>query len=132
MDTRLADYANRLRILADKTEQIGAKPIFVSQPCRWYRKTAQGIEGQPEVRLYGKHEYNGVDLYRMIDRLDQVTANVAAEKKALFVDLAECDNWVDQDYYDFAHMTPSGAKKVGERLAAELLSAWKEQPNGIH
>jgi hypothetical protein len=56
----------------------------------------------------------------MMRKLNAVTEAVAGEKDALFIDLASLDRWVDQDFYDFAHMTPQGTKKVGFLLYAAL------------
>ena len=113
MQPRLNAYANRLRILADMTLASGAKPIFVTQPSRRYRITAGGIEGIQETSSYDGHQYNGVDFYYMMKRLDKVTEVVAIEKNVYFVDLSSYTNWEDADFYDFAHMTPPGAYKVG-------------------
>jgi len=120
MEKRLDEYANRLRILADKTYAIGAKPIFVSQPSRRYQITPGGVRGQDSVRFYDGHPYNGVDFYQMMRKLDNVTKSVAVEKGASFVDLASKPIWEDSDFYDFSHMTPEGAQKVGTLLYEAL------------
>jgi lysophospholipase L1-like esterase len=117
MQPRLNAYAKRLRVLADLTFASGAKPIFVTQPSRKYRTTSGGIEGIQETSPYDDgHQYNGVDYYHMMKRLDSVTKAVAIEKNAYFVDLSSYANWEDIDFYDFAHLTPPGAYKVGTRL----------------
>ena len=122
MQPRLNAYADRLRILADMTRSFGAEPIFVSVPSRQYRITPDGIEGQNAVSSYERCEINGVDFYHMMRQLDSVTEAVAAEKGALFVDLASHAGWADADFYDFAHMTPRGAEKVGTHLYEALRS----------
>ena len=109
-------YAERLRILAHMTHQSGSKPIFVTQPSRKYRVTSHGIEGVHNANSYEGHEINGVDFHFMMRRLDSVTKAVSDEKGALFVDLASHTNWADADFYDYSHMTPQGAKKVGNLL----------------
>lgn len=116
METRLNEYANRLRILADKTYSIGAKPIFVSQPSRRYQITSEGILGHNSVNFYDGKPYNGVDFYHMMKKLNNVTKSVADEKKAFFVDLASQTIWDNSDFYDYTHMTPKGTKKVGNLL----------------
>jgi len=116
MKPRLDAYARRLRILSDMTQELGAKPIFVSQPSRKYRLTPQGIEGLDKVSSYGGHQVNGVDYCHMMKRLDRVTEAVSIEKGARFVDLASHADWDDADFYDFEHMTPQGAEKVGNLL----------------
>ena len=120
MAPRLAAYAERLRLLADLTRQAGATPIFVSQPTRHYRPTPQGIEGWAEATLYDDRRINGVDYYHLMRSLDAAARAVAAEKGAIFVDLARRPEWVDADFYDFVHMTPQGAAKVGQFLYEAL------------
>ena len=120
MKPRLDEYATRLRILADLSREFGAQPIFVSQPTRHYRVTAAGIEGHKNRGTYDGHRYNGVDYYHMIRRLDGVTKAVAMEKGVIFVDLGGHENWNDTDFYDYSHMTPRGASKVGILLYNEL------------
>lgn len=113
MEPRLNEYAGRLRALADLTRNLGAKPIFVSQPARKWRITTQGLTGDSTVSFYDDYEFNGVDYYHMMRKLDNVTKIIAREKDVLFVDLAGNPEWVDADFYDFYHMTPKGAEKVG-------------------
>jgi lysophospholipase L1-like esterase len=113
MAPRLDAYASRLRLLADLTREMGATPIFVSQPTRHYRITPRGIEGWSDLPPYDGRGINGIDVFHMMRKLDEVAQAVAAEKGALYVDLAKRDAWVDLDFYDFVHMTPQGAAKVG-------------------
>ena len=120
MAPRLAAYAERLRLLADLTRRTGAMPIFVSQPTRHYRFAAQGIEGWAEASAYDDRRINGVDFYNLMRQLDGVARAVAAEKGAIYVDLARRTEWSDDDFYDFVHMTPQGAAKVGQFLYEAL------------
>ena len=113
MAPRLDTYASRLRLLADLTFQMGATPIFVSQPTRHYRVTSRGIEGWADATPYDDRSINGIDVFHMMRKLDGVARSVAIEKGAVFVDLASRTEWVDFDFYDFVHMTPQGAAKVG-------------------
>lgn len=120
MERRLKEYASRLRILAKRTKDLGASPIFVSQPSCRYRITKEGLVGDNTIGSYDSHTYNGVDYYYMMKRLDSITEAVALEKNAIFVDLASHSGWVESDFYDFEHMTPAGAKKVGVLLHEAL------------
>jgi lysophospholipase L1-like esterase len=122
MQPRLKAYADRLRILADLTHDFGAKPIFVFQPTRKYRITPDGIEGISWVSSYEDYEINGVDYYHMIRQFNRVTEAIAKRKGALFVDLMSHANWADTHFYDFGHMTPQGAEKVGTLLSEALRS----------
>jgi len=135
MQRRLDAYADRLRILADKTYDFRAKPIFVSQQSRKYRITPHGIEGEGTVSSYEGHPINGVDYFHMMRRLNSVTKAVADEKGAIFIDLASHTSWTDDDFYDFEHMTPQGVKKIGTILYDVLRSiipaAKQPEPNNL-
>lgn len=117
---RLDAYAGRLRMLADLTRKAGATPVFVSQPSRHYRFAAGGVEGQSGESSIDGRRINGADFREVMMRMDGVARAVAAEKGAIFVDLASRGEWVDADFYDFVHMTPQGAEKVGKFLFEAL------------
>ncbi|MEM8961273.1 MAG: SGNH/GDSL hydrolase family protein [Acidobacteriota bacterium] len=121
LQLRLDAYAARLQRLVALTHALGAAPIFVSQPSRHYRFTEQGLEGVDRRRPYEGHEINGVDTWHMMRRFDAVLATVAAEHDARFIDLARHPDWDDRDFYDFTHMTPRGAEKVGDLLYEALV-----------
>ncbi len=70
------------------------------------------------------NNYPVVDYY-MMKNLDSITKAVAKEKDALFVDLASHAGWMDSDFYDFSHMTPHGAEKVGVFLYDALKNMLK-------
>ena len=121
---RLEAYRQRLRLLADLTRKAGAIPVFVTQPSRHYRAVPGGTQGQADENLYDGRRINGVDFRNLMQKADAVMKSVAAEKGALYVDLASRTEWTDADFYDLAHMTPQGAEKVGaflyEALKAEV------------
>ena len=123
MAPRLDAYATRLRLLADLSRQAGVVAVFVTQPSRHYRAVPGGVEGEDRVTLYDDRRLNGVDFRHAMRRSDDVMKAVAAEKGALYVDLASRTEWVDADFYDLVHMTPQGAAKVG----AFLYEALKDQ-----
>jgi len=113
MAPRLDAYAARLRLLADLTREAGAVPVFVTQPSRHYRVVPGGVEGEARVTLYDDRRMNGVDFHHAMRKSDGVMQMVAAEKGALYVDLANRAEWLNADFYDLAHMTPKGAEKIG-------------------
>lgn len=115
MDKRLKEYEERLELLVRKTIQIRAVPIFVTQPARKYRLNHGAIEGAATLAGYDGALINGVDFYQMMRRLDRVTCAVAERHGYRCVDLSQelLPELEDRDFYDFGHMTPRGAKKVG-------------------
>ncbi len=136
MEPRLTAYARRLRKLVDLTREMGAEPVFVSQPSRKYKFTPEKkLWGNSAVNSYDDHPYNGVDYYYMIRKLDSVTKAVAAEKKVPFIDAGGYHEWTDADFYDFEHMTPQGSEKLGILLSNQLkkiiaAAAESDEPGG--
>ncbi len=118
LDTRLRQYGDRLDILVKKTRAFGAVPIFVTQPARKYRLKNGRIEGVAETVKYCGMRINGVDFYRIMRMFDHVTCAKACEHHIVCVDLARemLPALQDDDFYDFVHMTPKGARKVGRYL----------------
>jgi hypothetical protein len=113
---RLDAFEQRLLILVDKTRSFGSQPVFVTQPSRQYRITNTGIVGHTDVTTYEGHQINGVDYWHIMKQFNNVVEVVCRERHASFIDLAAEPAWEDADFYDFAHMTPPGARKVGIRL----------------
>ena len=113
---RVDAYAARLTLLADLTRKSGAIPVFVTQPSRHSRVAPGGIEGHAGENLFDGRRINGLDFRHVMQKFDAVMKSVAAEKGALYVDLASRTEWIDADFYDLVHMTPQGAEKVGSFL----------------
>ena len=120
MGERLADYKARLDILISRIEAFGSSPILVVQPERRYRFTDGVVEGISRQSLYQGVPINGVDQYRMMIALNEITLSTCEERGGLCVDLSTPTLWEDGDFYDYSHMTPAGAEKVGQYLFEEL------------
>lgn len=116
MAGHLRSYRERLHLLVRRSSEMGALPILVTQPARWQRLRDGVPEGSAGTSEYEGIEINGVDMHRMLRLLDSVTCEVAAAERVPCVDLGGTSDWEDGDFYDFAHMTPSGAEKLAERL----------------
>ena len=120
MHRPLAAYRDRLTLLIARTQEFGATPVFVTQPTRRYKFRDGRLLGSPEMIDYGGTAVNGVDYYRMMRILDGVTCSTAAAHGARCIDMARERIWEDDDFYDPWHMTPKGAKKVGDYLYREM------------
>lgn len=120
MRRHLDSYRARLRALLARTREFGAEPILVTQPARWFKVVDGEVRGVAELANYADVRINGVDRWRMMRLQDGVTCEVAAEFGAPCLDLGGDASWTDDDFYDAAHMTPAGARKLGEKLAASL------------
>lgn len=120
MAARLKAYAKRLTILVNKTKQLGSIPIFVTQPYRKYRFINGTVQGIAEKSLYENVEINGVDYYHLMKKLDAVTLDNCQQNGEVCIDMAKDTLWENEDFYDFTHMTPKGARKVGVYLVDKL------------
>jgi len=128
VESMVRPYRRRLHKLIDRTVAFGATPIFVTQPMRKYKKVGDRVVGARQVatlRLDGGRKrvgFNGLDYFHMMNVLNGVTLKVCRERKAICIPLAEdlAFSWEDSDFYDFWHMTPKGARKVGEYLYRQL------------
>ena len=116
MSSRLKKYGTRVAHLAAKSREVGATPIFVTQPTRRYKIVSDGLYGAASTAIYENKTYNGVDYYFMMRELDLVTMEICRQNNGLCYDLAGEFFWDGNDFYDYAHMTPKGAKKVGEKI----------------
>jgi len=122
MRGRLKEYTERLSILADRTKAMGAEAVFVTQPTYRYKRIDGTLYGITESFLYDDVPINGVDYYHMMRLLDDAMLAVCEAKGAHYIDLSRNVEWDVSDFYDHAHMTPKGARKVGEYLF-KMLSA---------
>lgn len=120
LEENLRDYAERLRILIEKTRELGAMPIFVTQPVHMYRIREGVVEGVDRQQAYKYVFVNGVDMYYIFKMFNEVTMSVCEEQRAICLDLASDTIWEDSDFYDFLHMPPRGIRKVGEHMFEKL------------
>lgn len=114
--TSLKEYGERLEALVAKTKELGATAIFVTQPSRRYRYRDGFLEGEEQATDYKGVPINGVDFFFIMRKFDEVMKTVSHRHHLMLIDLAQEKSWSDEDFYDTAHMTPKGTKKVGELL----------------
>ena len=122
MHDRLTAYAARLEQLIKRTRDFGSQPIFVTQPSREYRFNSEQLFGVDIISQYENVRFNGVDFYHMMRSMDDILLQTCKNNNVLCFDLSRdlATRWEDQDFYDFGHMTPNGAKKVGLYLYQKL------------
>lgn len=127
MNSMMPSYLGRIDRLVDLTVERGAIPIFVTQPSRRYKLAGNKIYGSGTLRRIFRRNgkiirINGLDYHRMMSILNRNTMTGCQKRKAICIDLAKDLEfaWEDEDYYDFLHMTPAGAEKVGKYLYKAL------------
>lgn len=121
MKGRLDAYAERLDALISKSHEAGATPILITQRniSHWF-ENGQLTGFTREFEYEGKTA-NSVDRHYMEGLLNQTTmAACARHGNTICIDLAGELEFDHKDFYDFAHNTPKGTKKVGEYLAGKL------------
>jgi lysophospholipase L1-like esterase len=112
-----AGFRQRLRQLLRLARARGADVLCVTQPHRMAWSVdgrRRGIAGAFGGRA-GDAAYGGLDYDYSLQQLNRVMRDECGERR--LVDLYGT-NFDDGDFYDYVHMTPSGARKVGTRIAA--------------
>ncbi len=123
MQKRLAAYSKRLKILRKKTQALGATPIFVTQTRRMHWLENDQVRGIDVRYGYEGATYNGVDMHYMEGLLNETTMSMCTGRSdTICIDLASELEFSHDDFYDFAHNTPSGAAKIGHYLAKKIKS----------
>jgi hypothetical protein len=121
MKTRLDAYFNRLVILANKTKELGAIPVFITQRRINHWKENDQVIGFSQESSYGVTKYNGVDMHYMEKLLNDTTMSMCKKRSdSICIDLAADVEFNHEDFYDFAHNTPSGTAKIGSYLAGKI------------
>jgi len=111
----LLGYADRIRILAEKIRSIGATPVFVSQALSTYRLRDGKVYGR--VQPDGKF---GVGPYVVTALFNRTLMRTCAKYKLTCFDLGSDLEFEDGDFYDEAHNTPEGSRRVADYLFERL------------
>jgi lysophospholipase L1-like esterase len=107
---RLSAYRRRIEAIAALTRQrLGATPVFVTQVTALLR-----LANPPLVSTSGEDEAI------RLAALNGVTLETCAAVSAICVDLADDVAFAEEDFYDEYHTTPSGAAKIGQRIARSV------------
>ncbi|MDA7948064.1 MAG: SGNH/GDSL hydrolase family protein [Hyphomicrobiaceae bacterium] len=124
----LAQLRSRILKLADKTRQIGAEPIFVTQRSINWIKHDNKIWGlkNPLYRpnadaLNGWGQMTGVDHYALEQLQAGIIMDACRERKGVCINLAR-DISINHltDFYDAVHTTPVGSRRIAEFLYSRL------------
>lgn len=124
----LQAYAERVSALAERAEELGWTPVFVTQPGR-HARTVAGVRVGVDLDLgnsWGR--MNGLDRALFLDLYNGATLRAAEEAGAVGIDLAGSLSLEDDDFYDFNHNTPTGASKIGRFLYQALVQEGLLEP----
>lgn len=127
---RLEGYATRMRMLIDRIEAMGAVPVVVTQPRGDSRIRGDGaviglVSTSP--RMYRRIEdsalgvleagtANGVDYHHILSLFNEVSLAECRRAGGICIDLAGELRFGDGDFYDHAHTTRQGSRKIGDFL----------------
>ncbi|MBI3558133.1 MAG: SGNH/GDSL hydrolase family protein [Deltaproteobacteria bacterium] len=115
-----AEYAARLRVLAEKIRGFGAVPVYVVEPEGAFRGQGAKLVGLVDSIEVNGLRYNGMDLYQATRLMAEATRSVSKEVGAPFIDVAQDMEFDLGDFYDFHHNTPAGIRKIGGYLYSKL------------
>ena len=128
-DTNLVNYFNRDQIiyfkkrlirLVELTRQLGAEPVFITQPTIKYEFIDGKLFGSSYEEELKGFKYNGVDFYHLLSSINKAINEVAGNYNITVVELTNLPIWEFTDFYDWIHMTPTGEVKLGNEIYNQL------------
>jgi len=124
---KLVAFKEKLIRLIELSRNLGAEPVFVTQPSVIWRNRNGILSGSDVANPFTEKEHagvkiNGVDTYHMARRQDRLIKKIADKYHAAFFDVVPDSNWTTTDWWDGVHFTPQGCKKLGDLLFQRLNS----------
>jgi lysophospholipase L1-like esterase len=113
-------FSNRLGLVLKQIKQMGSIPICVSQPHLYVNTSSGTKRGVPFAFEYKGVAYSGLDYDASINLLNQEMASQCPAQGGFYIDAAS-HIFAPEDFYDLVHMTPVGAKKLGDLIAQEMI-----------
>jgi lysophospholipase L1-like esterase len=118
-DPYLDVYRSRLTALADTCRAWHILPVFITQPNQ-FGEGRDSVTGADLVLFPVDKDINGGLIWEMLERYNDVTRRLCAEKKLPLVDLARLLPKDSRYFYDMSHFTNEGAEEVAGLLSAKL------------
>lgn len=120
--TNAIEFEKRLNDLLDMIELKNGTTVCISQPHKFTKQLYGQERGIAKVFTYDGKNYNGLDYDFSINKLNEVMESVCSMRNnAYFFDLAK-EEFTDDEFYDFVHMTPEGANHVGKSISNFILN----------
>ena len=120
LEEHLIEYKELLNKLVDRTLELGATPIFVTQVASCYRLRDGKVEGMKIYLQYDDMYTNGLDYFNIIMMYNEVTMSICEERRAICLDSAKDIEWSQEDFLDLQHTSLSSMTKFGNYLFHEL------------
>jgi hypothetical protein len=115
----LPAYAARLGELVRLSRDIGALPVLLTQPAV-FGPAVDAWTGWDLAAIEALWGLPGGPAWELLERYNDVTRAVAAERNVPLIDLARVMAKSVRLYYDPVHHTPEGAALAGELIAEAL------------
>jgi lysophospholipase L1-like esterase len=134
----LEEYRRNVRAMIGLIRKRQARPVLATHPAFW----RAGMSPEEEALLWfgwtgeavpHAHGYYTIDvLAEALSAFDRVLKDVCGEEGVEYVDLAAAIPRTTRNFYDDAHFTDAGARKVAEVLASYLRERAAEEPTAGH
>jgi lysophospholipase L1-like esterase len=119
-ETNLKAFKVRIQKLIDYAKNSNAIPIFLTQPTMHFKIRNGVVYGTEDIKyVEEKYAYNGIGYLTLLNKLNAAMEEVAGKESV--IDFTNLEDWQTVDFYDYFHMTPLGAKKLGVKLYDELI-----------
>lgn len=115
-------FRRNMELLLSSIREAGGTPVCVSQPHQFVRTIDGELRGATKVFSHDGADFNGIDYDQSIRALNVVLEEICPTYGGLYINLTDAP-FNPGDYYDWVHMTPQGAKRIGTALAHELTAA---------
>ncbi len=120
----LAEYRRNLVRAAECIEAAGARCVFATQPAIWSDPLPDGFDARLWMGWVGESQnvpgleyYTVAALRKGLDRYNRITREVAQERGAHLIDLAQAMDGDPRWFYDDVHLTEAGARHTAQLLA---------------
>tara|TARA_B100000989_G_scaffold297916_1_gene285250 strand:- start:20842 stop:21924 length:1083 start_codon:yes stop_codon:yes gene_type:complete len=107
-------FKNRLEILLNYIDEMGASPICVTQPHRYVKNINGVLKGIPNIL---GEEFSGIDYDYSIKEINSIIFQLCSINT---LDLYNKD-LSDDLFYDGIHTTPLGSREIGNAMATFII-----------
>jgi lysophospholipase L1-like esterase len=126
-DWGLQQYRLNNQLIVDAAHNMGAQAVLCKQARLFVEAQAEpGREVDPATRRRLEHGYRVTglpqrEMLRAFESCDRIIDEVAAQKRATVIDMNGPMSGKQEYFLDHVHLSPDGAQKAADLLAAGLL-----------
>lgn len=118
-DAAIPAYRERLHAIVSICRTNGIDPVLITQPAL-FGDTIDPTTGIALANVQVNGRGNGTLEWRLLERVNEATREVAGREGVLLVDLARELPKDSRYFYDFLHYTNEGAEQIGAIVARHL------------